>query len=86
MSEDTDPLAEARAPLERYGAASNRDRNYRSAMYADLFSYVLADLVASCTPLRAEVAAQLEDILRRASYGSTMAPARRDRGKLRLVP
>jgi hypothetical protein len=38
-------------------------------MYADLFSYVLADLVASCTPLRAEVAAHLEDILRRARHG-----------------
>jgi hypothetical protein len=38
-------------------------------MYADLFSYVLADLVASCTLLRAEVAAHLEDILRRARHG-----------------
>jgi len=86
VSESADPLAEARALLAQYGALSNRERNYKSAMFADLFSYVLADLVASCTPLRAEVAAQLEEILRRASYGSAMAPARRDRGKLRLVP
>ena len=56
-------------------------------MYADLFSYVLADLVASCTPLRAEVAAQLEDIFRRAWYGpaaKAMTP-RRGRGKLTPV-
>jgi len=57
-------------------------------MYTDLFSYVPADLVASCTPLRAEVAAHLEDILRRARHGpaarsgagatptGTQAPAR----------
>jgi hypothetical protein len=84
VSEDYDPLAEARALLARYGALSNREPNYRSAMYADLFSYVLADLVASCTPLRAEHAAQLEDILHRAWHGpATRAMTARTR--LRVV-
>jgi hypothetical protein len=53
-------------------------------MYADLFSYVLADLVASCTPLRAEHAAQLEDILHRAWHGP-VARAMTARTRLRVV-
>jgi hypothetical protein len=84
VNEDGDPLAEARAALAGYAALSNRERNYQSAMYADLFSCVLADLVASCTPLRAEVAAQAEDILRRASYGPA-AKAMTARTRLRVV-
>jgi hypothetical protein len=68
-------MGEARTLLAQYGAASSRERNYRSAMYANLLADALAEVVASCTPLRAEVAAQFEDIYRRAMYGPDAAKA-----------
>jgi hypothetical protein len=73
--ERADPLTEAQALTARYEALSRRDRNYRSAIYADLLCDVLKRLAASCTPLREERAREMADILRRAEYGDGPASA-----------
>jgi hypothetical protein len=75
VSSTPDPLQEARALVAAYEALSHRDRNYRSKTYADLLHRALADLVSSCTPLRAEVADQFVQMLRRAEYGDGPAAA-----------
>ena len=69
-----DPLAELRALVTEYEAASARERNYGSSRFADLFYWAVKELLPFVEPLPSGRAAQFEEMLRRARYGP--GPAR----------